>query len=252
MVEKPILFKDEMIRAILERRKTVTRRVIQFKVRGEVSEMARHEEPYRDSPKGDLFWSADHKDICGVFVEQAIRCPYDADRLWVRENHTIIAPHATQGRMKVKYHADGAERWKSVSTDHKAWKRRGGVTYGRGRPNIHMFRWSSDILLGIKSLRAERVQEITAEDCLAEGISLPSTPERKYAIRITGEYPPTDYLPQECFPINAPKRLMTDVEALRAEFASLWDRINASRGFSWKSNPWVWRVEFPKYRGDRN
>lgn len=76
------------------------------------------------------------------------------------------------------------------------------------RPSIHMPRWASRITLEITGVRVERVQEITPLDALAEGI----TPQK-------------------------------ELSAV-AQFAELWETLNAQRGFGWKANPWVWVIEF--------
>jgi hypothetical protein len=74
-----------------------------------------------------------------------------------------------------------------------------------------MPRWASRITLEITSIRVERVQDISEQDAIAEGIN-----------------------PEE-HPFDAPPIM---------QFALLWDSINAKRGYSWGSNPSVWVVEF--------
>lgn len=83
---------------------------------------------------------------------------------------------------------------------------------------VHMPRWTSRITLEITDVRVQRVQEISEEDAIAEGIQLntlgpPAT---------RGYYGP------------------------RNHFKHLWDSINAKRGYSWESNPWVWAVTFKR------
>lgn len=73
-----------------------------------------------------------------------------------------------------------------------------------------MPRWASRITLGVVDVRVERLQEITTEDALAEGIA-------KHE-----QWTP------------------------RVQFSELWDSINAKRGYGWDSNPWVWVVEFQR------
>lgn len=92
------------------------------------------------------------------------------------------------------------------------------------RPSIHMPRRLCRIVLEVKSVRVERLQEITEAEAVAEGF------ERDF--RSDG----TDY---GCGLVSA-------VEG----FAALWDQLNADRGYSWESNPWVWRVEFKRIQGD--
>jgi hypothetical protein len=79
------------------------------------------------------------------------------------------------------------------------------------KPSIHMPRWASRLTLEIIDIRVERVQDISHRDALAEGVS--------YDVSKEGGAP-------------VPR------------FHALWDSINASRGYSWDSNPWVWVIEF--------
>jgi hypothetical protein len=74
--------------------------------------------------------------------------------------------------------------------------------------------------LEVVSVRAERVQDITEEDAIAEGFERDFRPDGSaYGAGLV---------------------------YARDEFASLWDQLNAARGFSWESNPYVWRVEFKR------
>jgi len=88
------------------------------------------------------------------------------------------------------------------------------------RPSIHMPRWASRITLEVTAVRVERVQNITPEDCQAEGVRC----EQHYE----GIGNPCD-----------------EVRLLHA-FQDLWNSINAKRGFGWDANPWVWVVGFKR------
>lgn len=79
-----------------------------------------------------------------------------------------------------------------------------------------MPRWASRTLLEVTGVRAERVQDISAQDCFAEG-----WPRHL-----------------ELFPLTN-----TESKALRW-FAALWDKLNAKRGFGWDVNPWVFATTF--------
>jgi hypothetical protein len=107
--------------------------------------------------------------------------------------------------------------------------------WGKSRPSIHMPRWASRILLEVKSVRVERVQDITHADCLAEGIREVTKDDRlmKYCLY---DHPMDRYMsltPWHLMPENA-------IDAFR----SLWNSINEKRGYGWNENPWVWVVEF--------
>lgn len=89
-----------------------------------------------------------------------------------------------------------------------------------------MPRWASRITLEIVSVHVEQLQEITIEDVLAEGIRQ-TDPDGFYLAPLDGvsDFPWTQAVPA---------------------FASLWNSINAVRGYGWDANPWVWVIEFKK------
>ena len=170
MKERPILFSGPMVRAILDGRKTMTRRVIK-------------------APR----WSTPDKALVDF------ECPYGwiGDRLWVRETWAKLTPAWSENPVEVRYRADfvPAEfaemvRWKS---------------------SRFMPRWASRITLEITGVRVERVQDITPDDCRAEGM-------------------PHD----------------NNDAGVRYCFGQLWNTINSARGFGWDVNPWVWVVSFKR------
>jgi len=226
--ERPILFSAPMVRAILEGRKTVTRRPVKG---GQI--------PTEDTsiPVGDRQrWSAiGQRDPrygfcvfgateaeCAKELEEYAPCPHGrrGDRLWVRETHADIGCRLT-------YRADTDD---GAHCQVKKWT-----------PAIHMFRRHSRILLEITEVRVERLQDISDEHARAEGIiSVPKTTEdshqfwRNYHLSGDGT-----------FCVRTPKE----------SFKSLWCHV-AGGSFpkgeaaykasphSWDANPWVWVVEF--------
>jgi hypothetical protein len=161
MSEKPILFSTDMVRAILDGRKTQTRRVVKFLhtgFHGLTGQVMAHQE-YKacySMPKGGfVFWSS----ACGqAYSDRAYRddtggykCPYGApgDLLWVRETWG--------GAGTIYYKASG---------DMPDWLAKAGYKW---RPSIFMPRWASRITLRITDVRVERLEEITEEDAIAEG-----------------------------------------------------------------------------------
>ena len=177
MKEKPILFSGDMVRAILEGRKTQTRRVIKNKEFQDWVNMKFSDE-FIKNPEN--LW---HK--LGPYGQPG-------DRLWVRETWCL------SGKPGIAlYRAD-------QQCEVAQWK-----------PSIHMPRWASRISLEIVNIRGERLQEITADECIREGIlrsDLPTVEER------------ADYD--------------------KWQFSQLWDSINLVRGFGWAANPWIWVIEF--------
>lgn len=190
--ERPIIFSGPMVRAIRDGRKTQTRRIIKPHPVDVVTFLTRD-----NSPTGE-YGLCFHPRV----VSKRMQCPYGVpgDRLWVRETWAY------------RYNDDGAPvsptQYLYAATD--SWD-------GRRVPSIHMPRCASRVLLEITDVRAQRVQEISEEDAIAEGVSCAG-----------GIW----------FGAGEPR------EAPRAAFAALWDSINAKRGFGWVVNPWVWAISF--------
>ena len=204
MAEKPILFSGEMVRAILDGRKTQTRRVIK-------------PQPERVG-EGWMYagqYFADDAQMQDYLFHEVYgngKCPYGGvygdgtgDLLWVRETFA----HKDEWT-KPAYRADWKTPDKAIETMGAKW-----------RPSIHMPRWASRLTLRVVDVRVERVQEISEEDARAEGVNL-ATWELHH---------------------RRDDSISLSIAAIE-EFKQLWDSINAKRGHSWDSNPWVWVVEF--------
>lgn len=142
MKGRPILFSGEMVRAILEGRKTQTRRVVKYTCAGHVKE-----------PNGNRRWLPDDPDA-------VLACPYGqpGDRLWVRETWAKIPTGEYVYRADIPAKDEALERQISGRGD-APWK-----------PSIHMPRRASRITLEIVSVRIERLCDITKEDTKAEGV----------------------------------------------------------------------------------
>lgn len=199
--EHPILFTGEMIRAIQRGDKAQTRRVVKFR-KGVAPNVVRWTLCADDlwvavGVQGDM----DARDWKGI------KCPYGVpgDRLWVRENLRFNPNHRA-----IYYEADQAEIRKGV------YERicREQKSIREYIPSIHMPRHASRITPEVTSIRLERVQEISIDDILAEGVP----------------------------PIACDE----DGSELYEAFSDLWDSINAKRGYGWDVNPWVWVVDFQK------
>ena len=151
MRERPILFSAPMVRAILDGRKTVTRRLVKpspHKVDGGV--------PFADAPA----WA--HAEP----GSSVMRCPYGVrrDRLYVRE--AWAAPHAYD-------HLPPRLIPQDARIHYAATEDRGGLLW---RPSIHMPRWASRITLEVTGVRVETLQDISEADAVAEGCK-PIRPE---------------------------------------------------------------------------
>jgi len=193
MKERPILFSGPMVRAILDGSKTQTRRVVKHSGDMEFDPQDPHYGPY---------WLAYVAgDAMGEDVK--VRCPYGTpgDRLWVRETFA-------QG-------VEGCPGGISYRADHFDPKGDGPAHPMKWRPSIFMPRIASRILLEITDVRVQQLQEISADDCRAEGH-------------------PADWS-------RSPDPEVHN-DAARDWYMDLWQSINGSD--SWHANPWVWAITF--------
>lgn len=229
MRERPILFSAPMVCAILEGRKTQTRRVLKPQPfwNGGSYDRERHEiRCYCDAlPPGALlrrvggvrhgYVASNYEDgdegVAGVFI---------GDRLWVRETWRYARePHCRCPQASM---ADPCDRWKAgegcESVKGKVLYRADGeIATGRWRPSIHMPRWASRITLEVTGVKVERLQDISEADAKAEGA----------AWHDGGQIHHSGW-----------RHDWGDVHAdARSSFARLWNTINGPG--AWDQNPWV-------------
>ncbi len=223
MAEQPILFKADMVVAILDGRKTQTRRVVTPHTSVTVPHVPRKRWNELDfaaavvdegpSPAGNpgpylkVPWRGER-----VTVRVYPRVQ-PGDTLWVRETlHEEITTADTDtpnGRLAV-YSADGQVVQRDGRPAMYDWER-------ETLPSIHMPRWAARITLPVTDVRAERVQDIFEADAMAEGI-------RRQHVDDLGQTWHTH----------------------RRGFQTIWDTINAPRGYGWDTNPWVWPITFER------
>ena len=229
MKERPILFNAPMVRAILDGRKTVTRRIVKpvkfypdFGCAvGQVGGAWKYGSPAALGlrERGD-HWSLALKGnvLQRMCTSEAYGwgagagCPYGVpggDRLYVRE--TWAAPHAYD-------HLPPRLIPKDARIHYAATEDRGGLLW---RPSIHMPRWASRITLEIARVRVERLQDISEADALAEGIV--RQPDGGYGLGDTTHYHFTNP---------------------RYSYFSLWEAINGEGSVD--ANPFVWCVSFSR------
>ncbi|AWA34305.1 MULTISPECIES: ASCH domain-containing protein [Klebsiella] len=209
ITERGMIFNAEMVRAILDGRKTQTRRPIKWK-QTRFTEIGERE----DGSKWP--WSEDAEHAFDFWHP----CPFGSvgDRIWVREtfqgplfDFDLMDSYCKDSTPFEKsefcvYKADGVPAPEFYDADdelHSCW-----------RPSIHMPRWASRILLEITDVRVERLKSISDRDALREGCSA------------------ADMKSGDC---------VADV------FARLWASIYGSD--SWNANPWVWVIEFKRVEG---
>ena len=200
---KPIIFSTPMVEAILDGRKTQTRRVVKRNIVNQ--------------------FDIDTDDSVYAFVEQATGDSYDpidvapyavGDILWVRETFAKIdhrfGGDLEQGGYAYVYRA--SENGRTWERETEGWK---------WKPSIHMPKEAARIFLKVTDVRVERLQNITEEDARAEGC----VDTRGFIFSPDNEYakPP---------------------QSARSSYIELWDTLNAKRGYSFESNPFVWVCEF--------
>lgn len=215
---RPIIFSPEMVKAILEGRKTQTRRIIKPEWVTESDDdspiICEWYHPTKIAKDGEEYPG---EKVFGFANEDTGRvCPYGApgDLLWVREawqthcDKDHISPSQLPHDSAIQYPAT-----------YDGW-------VSKKRPSIHMPRWASRITLRIESIRVERVQDIgkdgrIAKDVLAEGI----TREQ----------------------IEHQQKLFHSDDSPALAFGCLFESINGKG--SWASNPWVWVLAFNVMEG---
>lgn len=228
MKERPIIFSAPMVRAILDGRKTQTRRIV--KQQPEVTSAT--DAAWRDA-SSDLWRNArQYARDCSPFGNPG-------DVLWVRE--TWADTNGENGPM-ISYRA-GGDRFlvdESYPVDYSLYPncqfsmwcgdlRRGSEGHAWRSP-IHMPKWASRIRLKVKSVRVERLQDITEEDAVAEGIERPETLKASDVDVWEG----------------AEKRLFDALNQPVDQFRRLWESIHGPG--SWDANPWVWVYEWEPIR----
>ena len=210
-VEKPILFRPQMIKALCENRKTVTRRLLK-----------------KQPPKSiDYFDYVNQNRMCGMSVEVGYPL-YDIKpiywpglKLWVREAWAVTAfwcqsdafsskEKKKEKLISVRYKADnfeddfvnvGEKLYESLFIK-SAWRNNALVL--KWRPSIFIPRAAARFLLKITDVKIERLHELDDIDAILEGCKN------------------------------------------RSDYARLWDEINGKSGYTWEKNPWVYRIQFER------
>ena len=213
--ERPILLSGAMVRALLDGRKTQTRRAVKLPHQNPLGKWEALQVGGTKGGLNALGQSIPLQDaIWHTRTGDALLCPYGqpGDRLWVRESFCHIydnnKPPAKRELEDVAYMAD------NIQPDPYA--------YGPWKPSIHMPRWASRITLQITGVRVQHLQDISEQDAIAEGIE--KTPHGLWSlygqVDSDGTYSPT------------------------SSFCALWGSLNGPE--SWDANPWVWVIEIQR------
>lgn len=213
MKERPILMTPDNAQKCHEGTKTQTRRIVK-------------PQPLRMSWfEHQQGWCARVREDTGSAEHPAyvmVPCPYGVvwDRLWVRER--IASCRACQFTIY-----KGAALQHCPSCDHT-------VSDAKWRPSIHMPRWACRTVLEITNIRVERLQEISEEDAIAEGVTCLGG--------VNGTYDRDDF--SGCWTNYSSTETAAYWNSPIDSYHSLWDSINGVG--SWMLNPWVWVLTFRK------
>ena len=232
MKEHGMIFNADMVRAILDGRKTQTRRIMKPQPepcprgghwwRSNVFKTMLHVEDEMQNGKGG--W--------GGLVGDA--CPFGdvGDRIWVRETWAEAGASAPDLKL---YRANYPEHVPSIYENVPP------AEEIRWTPSIHMPRWASRILLEITGVRVERLNAISEEDAQREGVHTEvwdqTVVARNYAAR------------DEFFQFwseDMPHYVEMN-QLYRSSFRSLWESIYGAE--NWQANPWVWVISFKRVEG---
>ncbi|HBW3593479.1 TPA: hypothetical protein MEZ67_000768 [Klebsiella pneumoniae] len=233
MKERGMIFNGEMVRAILDGRKTQTRRPIKWK-------QTRFTEIGEREDGSNWPWSEDAEHACDFWHP----CPFGAvgDRIWVRETWGVASHAFSDDGLIIDWVPD-----RPATAIHEmpfgngyysgyaiyaadgdfTWGDDDGYEDGRScwKPSIHMPRAASRILLEITDVRVERLNAINEHDAQAEGVA-----------KLRGGF----------WKHYQPGWTQHQLSA-RGSFVTLWKSIYGEE--SWNSSPWVWVIEFKRVEG---
>ena len=206
MKEKPIIFSTPEVRAIQEGRKTMTRRMI--KPQPEID--TRYETAVIEDGKLKIY----ARGIGDLWETRRIyKMPYHVgDILWVRETWRCnsVGKAGNTEMATIEYKVGIGRNIHDITPVQALYF----GSKANWRPSIHMPRACARIFLEVKSVRVERLQDISQEDARAEGV-------KPYHYGVGG----TSY---------------------KNAFLDVWNSLNAKSDYSWDSNPWVWVIEFER------
>ena len=216
MADKGIIFSAPMVRALLEGRKTQTRRLLTLRGYREFSQFGPCDTEGYD-------WHFRRADGCWCeFRAGDLPLPYAVgDRLYVRENFQLLS----FGDYAVTKTQPADVRFAATDPLADSDKDVRGYTW---RPCIHMPRWASRLWVSLTDVRVQRVQDIRSTDAEAEGIERDIGFPRRWR-----NYVGTT-------PLAAPEW----------GFSSLWDSLHTRDGERWQDNPWIVAISFDVHHGN--
>lgn len=204
-MDRPILFSGPMVRAILDGRKAQTRRVLK-------------PQPFTAPLEAGERYVSDEEFKINYREGRSPKFYRKGDRLWVRETWTDLATQpqcdlCLAGLSGVAYRATDDDEM----TIPPIW-----------RPSIFMPRWASRLTLTVTDVRVQRLQDISEDDAVAEGIERMKSGRGFYDVTVS----------------KGAVRAGIWHHRATESFRSLWDGLNAQRGYEWNANPWVCAITF--------
>ena len=235
MKELPIIFSTPMVQAILDGRKTQTRRVVKLPpelqacdpedeitskdIEIEFITAQQFKEHNEDEPSGFYGWMSDYPEEGAIMIKPRYQ---PGDLLWVREAFLwVMLDHAhdllvgSRDRNQYAYKASCHEDWIAYAKEKYGYK---------WKPSIHMSKDAARIWLKVVNVRVERLNDISENDVFCEGLR----PIENYTRFLCGYF-----RGDPCRPI---------LGGAVTAFKYLWKSIHGEG--SWEENPWVWVIEF--------
>ena len=234
----PILFNTDMVRAILDGKKTVTRRICK-----DANELTVPDMSFYDAEKRTYavhnYSNKEHTDKLSIAERTCPICP--GDILYVRESvfqgvgHYLDVSGETVSVLTndFEYYADGLN-------EKGHWKDKYERTWMYRRPSIHMPKEAARIWLKVKDVRVERLQEITEEQVDAEGFRF--KPPCLSMVSADGHYCDLDG------PCTSSIKYcdMTMGELFGRELWNSTIKKSDLDRYGWDASPWVWVIEFER------
>jgi hypothetical protein len=213
MTDRPILFSAPMVRALLEGRKTQTRRIIKPQPPAIVTSAGVYANSWEGVTNRWTWLSGDPRDYDTWSDEGDFRISFaPGDRLYIKEGwkthiaYDDLKPSEMGGEEPIRYDADGKVQ-----------------SWGRYRSGRFMPRWASRLTLLVTDVRVERLQDISEADAIAEGVEATQHGAAFIQLADTSTYS----MPRGCY-------------------AALWNSVNGPD--AWEANPWVVAVTFKVQR----
>ncbi|NUB24295.1 hypothetical protein [Azospirillum brasilense] len=236
MRDIPIIFSAPMVRALLDGRKTQTRRILKPQPSGKIPRDASWEPDsgFKADGRAGKDWSLHSPYLNGSRLLHAtakVRCAV-GDRLWVREN---FSRHL---------YDDGCWYWADGNV--------ADLDSERIRPSIHMPRWASRLALVVEQVRVERLQDISEADAKAEGAIFTDfgtyTPNGTMSVDGGKTFHPFKPRQHDGWHFGWASRPDECMGSARGAFANLWRRLHGEG--AWAANPWVAALTFRVIRSN--